>query len=104
MKSVLLLLLSAWYSNYTVTEFVDGLEPQLAINRDAYLAGPLTSARQVAALQYFDQQWAWLKSSAACGSRLLGTAGQACIADRSRTGSWPWEHYYRDPIAFNGYH
>ena len=99
MKSVLLLLLGAWYANYTVTDFVDTLEPQLAANRDTYLSGPHTAARQQAALQYFDQQWAWLKSSQACGSKLLKSAGTACIADRSRGGQWPWEAYYRDPIA-----
>jgi hypothetical protein len=102
MKSVLLLLLSAWFSNLTVTEYVDTLEPTLAANRDSYLAGPRTSVRQQAALQYFDHQWAWLKSSNACGSKLLSSAGAACIADRSRAGAWPWEVYYRDPIA-NGH-
>ena len=103
MKSMILMLLSAWYSNYTVTDIVDSLEAQLAANRDAYLAGPLTRARQDAALQYFDQQWAWLKSPAACGSRALGTAGKACISDRSRTGRWPWENFYRDPIVKGGF-
>ncbi len=102
MKSILLLFLSAWYSSYTVSDFVDDLEPQLAANRDAYLAGSMTRQQQQAALQFFDQQWAWLKSSQACGSRRLGAAGQACIADRSRNGRWPWETYYRDPIV-NGH-
>ena len=99
MKSVLLLLLSAWYSKVTVSEFVDNLEPLLAANRDTYLAGPHTATRQQAALAYFDQQWAWLRSSQACGSRLLGSAGAACIADRARGGTFPWEVYYRDPIV-----
>jgi hypothetical protein len=99
MKSVLLLLLGAWFSNVAATEYADGLEPLLAANRDAYLAGPRTPQSQQAALQYFDQQWVWLQSSQACGSKLLGSAGVACIADRSRTGKWPWEEYYRDPIA-----
>ena len=102
MKSVLLLLLSAWYSKNTVTDLTNSLEPLLAANRDSYLSGPHTVARQQAALLYFDQQWAWLKSSQACGSRALGSAGTACIADRSRGGRWQWETYYRDPIA-NGH-
>jgi hypothetical protein len=101
MKSVLLYLLSAWYSNVTTTEFVDTLEPLLAANRDTYLAGPHTTDRQQAALVYFDQQWVWLKSPAACGSRLLGQAGKSCVMDRSRSGQWSWEHYYRDPIVNN---
>ena len=99
MRSILILWLGAWYSNATVTQYVDDLEPLLAANRDAYVSGPHTVQRQQAALQYFDQNWAWLKSSAACGSKLLKQAGQSCLADRSRTGSWPWETYYRDPIA-----
>ena len=101
-KSILLLLLSAWYSKDTVTDFVDNLEPLLAANRDIYLAGPHTTNRQQTALQYFDQQWVWLRSSQACGSRMLGSTGTACIADRSRGGTWPWEVYYRDPIV-NGH-
>jgi hypothetical protein len=99
MKSILLLLLGAWFSNVTSSEYVNSIEPLLVANRDIYLGGPHTVARQQAALQYFDQQWAWLKSSQACGSRLLGNAGASCLADRSRGGKWPWEVYYRDSIA-----
>jgi hypothetical protein len=102
MKSVLLLLLSAMYSKDTVTDFVNTVEPLLAANRDAYLSGPHTLARQQSALQFFDQQWAWLKSPQACGSHALGNAGQTCLADRARNGAWPWEAYYRDPIV-NGH-
>ncbi|MEO8594004.1 MAG: hypothetical protein ABI759_11845 [Candidatus Solibacter sp.] len=101
MKSVLLLWFAAWYSNVTVSQYVDSLEPLLAANRDAYLSGPHTLQRQTAALLYFDQSWAWLKSPAACGDRLLKQAGQSCIADRSRGGRWSWEVYYRDSIAQN---
>ena len=61
------------------------LEPLLAANRDNYLAGPHSLDRQQAALTYFDQQWAHLRSSAACGGATLGKAGRQCIADRSRT-------------------
>ena|SRR5579872_204945 len=99
MKTVLVLLLSAWYSNLTTTQYVDDLERQLGANRDTYLAGPATLDRQKAALLFFDQQWAWLQSSDACGSKLLGRAGQACIADRTRSGKYSWEQYYRDPIV-----
>jgi hypothetical protein len=99
MKSALLLLLGAWFSNITTTDYVDSIEPLLGANRDTYLAGPRTPDRQQAALQYFDEKWAWLRSSQACGSKLLGSAGTACIADRSRSGQWPWEQYYRDPIV-----
>jgi hypothetical protein len=98
MKSLLVLWLSAWFSSVTVSQYVDDLEPLLRANRDVYLGGPHTAVRRDAALRYFDQQWTWLKSSQACGSHLLGTAGQRCIDDRSRTGHWSWEAYYRDPI------
>lgn len=101
MKSILLWFFSAWFSSITATNFVDSLEPLLAANRDTYLSGPHTTQRQQAAIQYFDQQWTWLKSSAGCGSKLLGKAGERCISDRSRAGSWSWEAYYRDPIVNN---
>jgi hypothetical protein len=99
MKSILVLWLSAWFSNMTVSQYVDDLEPMLRANRDAYLSGPHTLQRRDGAVVYFDQQWTWLKSSQACGSHLLiGRAGQSCIQDRSRAGQWPWEVYYRDAI------
>ena len=78
---------------------VNDVERQLQRNRDAYFAGPHTAAAKKQALDYFDQQWVWMQSTDGCGSALLGAAGRTCIADRSRSGSWPWEQYYRDPIA-----
>lgn len=102
MKSILLLWFSAYYGNLTTSQIVDDLERQLGANRDAYLSGPHTAARQQAYLQFFDDKWAWLQSSDACGSRLLGKAGTACLADRAPDGRWPWVRYYRDPIV-NGH-
>jgi hypothetical protein len=99
MKTILLLWFSTFYSAYTTSQFVDDVEPLLRANRDAYLGGPHTVSRRNAALAYFDQQWSWLRSSQACGSNLLKTAGKLCLSDRSRTGQWPWEVYYRDPIV-----
>jgi hypothetical protein len=64
-------------SAQTVTQFVDDLQPALRANRDRYIAGPHTPARQLAALTYFDAQWRWLHSSQACGSKMLGKAGKA---------------------------
>jgi hypothetical protein len=98
MRSVLLLLLSAWYAKQTTTQFVDDLEVQLRSNRDQYIGGPHTAARKQAALDYFDSGWAWLHSSQACGSKMLGSAGLACLQDRGRDGQWTWEVWYRDPI------
>jgi len=99
MKTVLMLWAAAFYSNVTVTEYADTTEVLLAANRNAYLAGPHTPALQAAALQYYDQQWAYFISPAECGEKLLGSAGVACITDRSPGGRFPWQYYYRDPIA-----
>jgi hypothetical protein len=101
MKSILLLWLSAFYSNYTASQAVDTLEPLLQQNRDIYLSGAHTPQRQAQALAYFDVQWAWLKSSAGCGDKLLGRAGTACLQERRRTGQYPWEVWYRDTIVTN---
>ena len=100
MKSVLLLLLSAMYSKDTVTDFVNTVEPLLAANRDNYLSleNP-TRPQQQAALFYFDQQWVWLQSPQACGSRALGAAGVACLADRSKKADRPPSIKSRDSIG-----
>jgi hypothetical protein len=87
------------FSSPVATQYVNDLEPLLRSNRDNYLAGPHTPDRQKAALDYFDQQWAHLRSSAACGGAVLGIAGRRCIADRARGGAWDWFSYYRDPIT-----
>src|SRR5215510_6239122 len=102
MRSVLLLFLSGWFSSLTTSQCVDDLEPLLRANRDQYLGGPHTADRQRTALAYFDQQWAWLHSSQACGCRMLGAAGTHCLEDRRRKGDWPWETCYRDSIAMRG--
>lgn len=81
------------------TQIVNGLEPLLRQNVDAYMAGPRTCADQAAALAAFDTAWLWLQSPAACGRPGYGSAGNRCITDRDRGGQWPWPAYYRDPIA-----
>jgi hypothetical protein len=40
MKSIPILWLSAWFSNVTVSQYVDDLEPMLRANRDGYFPGP----------------------------------------------------------------
>ena len=99
MRSLILYWFSMWYSSYTATDYVDSLEVLLRANRENYLAGPRTNARREAAVAYFDQQWRWLHSSQGCGNKLLGNAGVRCLAERQRDGRWPWEAYYRDPMA-----
>jgi hypothetical protein len=99
MKSVLFMLLTSFFSHMVATQIANDTEAQLRTNRDTYIFGPHTVERQQAALAYFDSTWQQFHSSNGCGSTLLGSAGHACIADRMRTGQWPWESYYRDPIA-----
>ncbi len=81
------------------TQIVDELEQQLDANLQAYLASPRERAHQTVALANFDAAWAWLNSQEACGAPELGEPGRRCLADRKRSGRWPWEVYYRDPIA-----
>lgn len=79
------------------TQAVDAAERELKQNLADYMAGPRTSAAQSAALARFDQVWASVV--AYCSNPELAGAGVNCIADRERTGRWPWAAYYRDPIA-----
>ncbi len=82
------------------TLIVNGLAQQLSNLDAAYFAEPNVScADQRAALDAYDQAWAWLQSPAACGNPSYGRAGNACISDRSPNGKYPWQTYYRDPIA-----
>lgn len=97
--------LAAWFNRkgpqqkVASTQIVDELEKQLAANRDAYLAGPRTYDRQLVAIENFNRGWEWLHSAEACGSPALGKPGERCLSDRERSGRWPWEVYYLDPIA-----
>lgn len=79
------------------SQAVDAAEPQLRANLEQYLAGPRTAAAQQTAIARFDQIWASVVNY--CSDPQLGAAGAACIADRERSGRWPWAVYYRDPIA-----
>jgi hypothetical protein len=82
------------------TLIVNGLATQLSNLDSAYLSEPNpTCADQRAALDAYDQAWAWLQSPAACGNPSYGAAGNACISDRAPGGKYPWQTYYRDPIA-----
>lgn len=82
------------------TLIVNGLATQLSNLVNAYLAEPNVScADQRAALDAYDQAWLWLQSPVACGNPNFGQAGNACISDRAPGGKYPWQSYYRDPIA-----
>jgi hypothetical protein len=82
------------------TLIVNGLGQQLSNLRTAYMAEQnVTCADQRAALDAYDQAWAWLQSPQACGAPNYGSAGNRCITDRAPGGKTPWHVYYRDPIA-----
>lgn len=83
------------------TQIVNGLEPLLNQNKNAYLAGPGTCADQAAALAAFDSAMKWLISPAGCGNGSYGSAGNRCVADRMCESGckFPWIAWYRDPIA-----
>ncbi|PJF28488.1 MAG: hypothetical protein CUN53_00105 [Phototrophicales bacterium] len=79
------------------TEVVETIEPKLQENLQAYLSGPRTRTSQAVALANFDAAWSWVVQQ--CSNPDFGNAGKACISDRSAGGRWPWNEYYRDPIA-----
>jgi hypothetical protein len=81
------------------TLIVNGLAQQLSNLVNAYMSEPASCASQRAALDAYDSAWAWLQSSAACGNPTYGSAGNRCISDRAPGGKYPWQSYYRDPIA-----
>lgn len=82
------------------TLIVNGLATQLGNLLNAYQAEPnVTCADQRAALDAYDQAWQWLQSPQACGNPSYGSAGNRCISDRAPGGEYPWQQYYRDPIA-----
>ena len=89
------------------TQIVNGLEPLLRANVNAYLAGPGTCADQAAAEAAFLSAYQWLISAKGCGNGAYGSAGNRCISDRFGPGGatdtsgarWPWAAYYYWPIA-----
>jgi hypothetical protein len=82
------------------TLIVNGLAQQLQNLLNAYMAEPNpTCADQRAALDAYDNAWMWLQSPQGCGAPNFGAAGNACISDRAPGGKYPWQSYYRDPIA-----
>ena len=82
------------------TIIVNQLAQQLQNLLNAYLNEPNPScADQRAALDAYDAAWAWLQSPAGCGNPAYGSAANRCISDRAPGGKYPWQTYYRDPIA-----
>src|SRR5581483_8034188 len=99
MHALIFLMLHGIGAQQAATAYVDKIEPLLQRNRDAFLRGAHTPQRQKEALAVFDKWWTWLHSTEGCGDPMMDEAGTACLAERERTGHWPWEKYYRDSIA-----
>lgn len=73
---------------------------QMEQNLQSWQALPKTekcSSIQAYYLQNYDNLWQALVSY--CSNPQLGSAGQRCISDREPGGRWPYQTYYRDPIA-----
>ena len=98
MHTLIFFLLHSITAQQASTAYVNMLEPLLQRNRDAYLSGPHTAGRRREALASFDSWWVWLHSPESCGNPMMDDAGTACLSERERSGQWPWEKYYRDPI------
>lgn len=82
------------------TLIVNGLAQQLQNLLNAYMAEKnVTCGDQRAALDAYDNAWAWLQGPQACGAPNYGSAGNRCISDRAPNGKYPWQSYFRDPIA-----
>jgi hypothetical protein len=81
------------------TLIVNGLAQQLQNLLNAYMSEPPSCANQRAALNAYDNAWMWLQGPQACGAPSYGSAGNRCISDRAPGGPYPWQSYYRDPIA-----
>ncbi len=99
MHALIFFVLHGITTQQAASSYVDKVEPLLQRNRDAFLSGAHTPQRQKEALAVFDKWWTWLHSADGCGDPLMDEAGTACLAERERSGRWPWQKYYRDSIA-----
>jgi hypothetical protein len=82
------------------TEIANQFATQMANLDSAYLNTPNpTCADQRAALDAFDQAWAWVQSPSGCGNGAYGSAGNACISERAPGGKYDATAANRDPIA-----
>jgi hypothetical protein len=89
------------YTKIAATKVVDVVEAQVMkpnlLGWQALKPEQKTSDIQQEAINNFQAGWA--KVLQGCQDANLGTAGVACISDRSRGGKWDWFAMYLDPIA-----
>lgn len=75
---------------HVYNDAADGLEENLA----RYLEEPASFQAQKERLAYFDNIWKYLHEIS-----LKTAQGIISWNERQRNGKWPWEKYFRDPIA-----
>jgi hypothetical protein len=79
------------------TNIVNEVEPLLQENLAGYMAGPRNTISQAQAIENYKAGWQYVVDN--CDVPVMGAPGQACVADRSPGGQWPWKEYYLDPIV-----
>lgn len=80
------------------TAIVDYAEAAMIRVRDDYLGEPnRTRTMQQTALADYDRWWAWMVESLSDPG--LGRYGSTAVSERSPGGRWPYQVWYRDPIA-----
>lgn len=79
------------------TAAVNQGEAYMKANLTAWQASSKSLANQVQALQNYDNAWAAIVKF--CGQPSEGSPGQRCISERSPGGIYPYQTWYRDPIA-----
>lgn len=77
-----------------LTHVYDNAQEGLEENLSRYLTEPATLTAQKERLTYFDKIWAELKAES-----MKTAQGIISWNERQRNGIWPWEVYFRDPIA-----
>jgi hypothetical protein len=79
------------------TQAVNQGEAFMKQNLAAWQASSKSLANQTQALQNYDAAWQAIVKF--CGNPAEGSPGERCISERSPTGIYPYQTWYRDPIA-----
>lgn len=79
------------------TAAVNQGEAYMKQNLAAWQASSKSLANQAQALQNYDQAWQAIVKF--CGQPSEGSPGERCISERSPSGIYPYQTWYRDPIA-----
>jgi hypothetical protein len=79
------------------TAAVNQGEAYMKQNLAAWNASSKSLANQQQALQNYDAAWSAILKF--CGQASEGSPGERCISERSPGGIYPYQTWYRDPIA-----